>query len=125
LTRYTPGTLTNWEAVSNFVSRVKSNPSVASNNKKLSRRWLSLKGLKNLTSRPDVLVLFHAKDHAVAISEARQINIPTIGIVDTDANGSDLTYPVFGNDDSLEAQFLYCRAFSSVFKSPAQKSVSF
>jgi len=76
-----------------------------------------------LTSRPDVLVFLHAKEHSVAISEAQQMNIPTIGIVDSDADGQGLTYPVLGNDDSLEAQFLYCRLFSSIFKITAQKKV--
>jgi len=81
-----------------------------------------LKGLENLTDRPDILVILHAKDHSVAISEARQINIPSIGIVDSNANGSHLTYPICGNDDSLEAQFIYCRIFANVLESSIQET---
>ena len=89
LTRWFPGTLTNWDSIFDFVCRVKANPGLAArNNPKNFRRWQVLKGLQNLTSRPDILVILHAKDHSIAISEARQINIPSIGIVDSDANGS-------------------------------------
>jgi len=122
LTRWFPGTLTNWDSIFDFVSRVKVNPGLVSrNNPKNFRRWQVLKGLQNLTSRPDILIILHAKDHSIAISEACQINIPSIGIVDSNANGSYLTYPICGNDDSLEAQFIYCRVFANVLESSIKK----
>jgi small subunit ribosomal protein S2 len=69
-----------------------------------------------LTALPDVLVLLHAKDNNVVIKEANQVGVPSVGIVDTNADGSGLVYPVYGNDDSLEAQFLYTQVFCEVLK---------
>ena len=124
LSRWFPGTLTNWGSIFDFVARVKKNPELASfhKNPKNFRRWQALKGLQNLNSRPDVIILLHSKDHSVAIKEAQQVNIPSIGIVDSNANGLGITYPIFGNDDSLEAQFLYMRIFADVIrKASSQK----
>jgi ribosomal protein S2 len=96
LTRWFPGTLTNWPSIFDFISRVKNNPELISETKhpKNFRRWQALKGLQTLKSRPDILVLLHAKDHFVAINESRQTGTPSIGIVDSDANGLGLTFPV-------------------------------
>lgn len=44
-----------------------------------------------MESCPDVVVLLHVKEHGVAVKEARQVGIPSIGIVDSDANGLGLT----------------------------------
>lgn len=118
VTRWFPGTLTNWSSIFGFVARAKENPELVSFRKspKNFRRWQSLQGLQNLNSCPDVLVLLHAKDHMVAIQEASQMKIPSIGIVDSNANGSSLSYPIYANDDSLEAQFLYMRIFAEALK---------
>ena len=96
VTRWFPGTLTNWSSIFGFVARAKEDPDLVSFRKspKNFRRWQALKGLQNLTSCPDVLVLLHAKDHTVAIQEASQIKIPSIGIVDSNANGSSISYPI-------------------------------
>jgi small subunit ribosomal protein S2 len=83
-----------------------------------------LKGLTNLTTQPDVLVLLHVKDHGVAVKEACQTKVPSIGIVDSNANGYGVTYPISGNDDSLEAQFFYMRVFAEVIYESQQQIIS-
>lgn len=93
LTRWFPGMLTNWSSVADFIIRAKENPELISlaKNPKNYRRWKVLNGLSRLSSSPDVLILLHSKDTGVAIKEANQMNIPSIGIVDSDANGLGLT----------------------------------
>ena len=39
------------------------------------------------------------------------MNIPTVGIVDTDCEPNIISYPVPGNDDSIESQQLYLHLF--------------
>jgi ribosomal protein S2 len=85
--------LTNWSSVFDFVARVKSNKDLASFKKKPKnwRRWQILQGLQNLDTRPDIVILFHVKDHGEAVKEAQQVGVPSIGIVDTNANGLNVT----------------------------------
>jgi small subunit ribosomal protein S2 len=45
---------------------------------------------------------------AIAIQEARKLNIPVIAILDTNCNPDGITYPIPGNDDAARAIQLYC-----------------
>jgi len=45
---------------------------------------------------------------AIAIQEARKLNIPVIAILDTNSDPQGITYPVPGNDDAARALQLYC-----------------
>uniref|UniRef100_A0A8C3G4S7 Mitochondrial ribosomal protein S2 n=1 Tax=Cyclopterus lumpus TaxID=8103 RepID=A0A8C3G4S7_CYCLU len=47
----------------------------------------------------------------VGIRDAAKMNIPTVGVVDSNCNPSLLTYPVPGNDDTPVAVETYCRLF--------------
>ena len=65
---------------------------------------------------PDAMVFLHSKDGTEyaqhqAIIDAAKMNIPTVGIVDTDCDPNLITFPVPGNDDSLESQQLYLHLF--------------
>jgi len=51
--------------------------------------------------------------HSV-LSDAAKMLIPTIAIVDTDANPNIVTYPIPGNDDTPSAISLYCDLFKNV-----------
>ena len=61
---------------------------------------------------PDMIVFLSTVSSKNAIVEAAMCNIPTIGIVDTDANPNLTMYPIPGNDDSPAAVTLYCKLFS-------------
>ncbi|OGN49590.1 MAG: 30S ribosomal protein S2, partial [Caulobacterales bacterium RIFOXYB1_FULL_67_16] len=45
---------------------------------------------------------------AIAIQEARKLNIPIIAILDTNSDPDGITYPVPGNDDAARAIQTYC-----------------
>lgn len=65
---------------------------------------------------PDCMVFLHTKDgskydYHLAIRDAAKLNIPTVGIVDTDCDPNLISYPIPGNDDSLESQQLYLHLF--------------
>jgi len=45
---------------------------------------------------------------AIAIQEARKLNIPVIAILDTNSDPQGITYPIPGNDDAARALQLYC-----------------
>jgi ribosomal protein S2 len=48
---------------------------------------------------PDLVVCLNPVENRVLLHECKVENIPTIGIIDTDADASWVTYPIPGNDD--------------------------
>lgn len=66
---------------------------------------------------PDLIIFISTLNDVLlphpCIDEAAKMNIPTIGIVDTNSDPTIITYPVPGNDDSPSAVELYCRLFKT------------
>ncbi len=67
---------------------------------KLDKRWA---GLKEMTKLPDALFLLDVPNNYLAIKEAKNKGLHTIGICDTDANISQIDYLIPANDDALPA----------------------
>ncbi|KAF2459399.1 ribosomal protein S2, flavodoxin-like domain-containing protein [Lineolata rhizophorae] len=53
--------------------------------------------------KPDLVVCLNPLENFVLLRECGQNNIPTIGIIDTDADPSWVTYQIPANDDSLRS----------------------
>ena len=51
--------------------------------------------------KPDLVVVLNPLENWVLLHECAMHNIPTIGVIDTDANPTWVTYPIPANDDSL------------------------
>jgi len=51
--------------------------------------------------KPDLVVCLNPLECKVMLHECALANIPTIGVIDTDANPTWVTYPIPANDDSL------------------------
>ena len=60
--------------------------------------------------KPDLVVCLNPTENYVLLHECGLHNIPTIGIVDTDANPTWVTYPIPANDDSLRSVQVICGA---------------
>ena len=52
---------------------------------------------------PGVIFVVDPKKERIAILEARKLNIPVVGLVDTNCNPEDVDYPIPGNDDAIRA----------------------
>ena len=62
------------------------------------------------------MIFLHTKDgneyeEHLAIRDAAKMSIPTVGIVDSDCDPNMITFPIPGNDDSLESLQLYLQLF--------------
>ena len=62
---------------------------------------------------PDVLFIVDPKKEYNAISEAKKLNIPVVGIVDTNCNPEVLDYPIPGNDDAIRSVKLITDAMAN------------
>ena len=52
---------------------------------------------------PWVLFVVDPKKERIAILEARKLNIPVVGLIDTNCNPEDVDYAIPGNDDAIRA----------------------
>lgn len=69
----------------------------------------SLGGIKEMKGLPDALFVIDVGYQKGAITEAKKLGIPVIGVVDTNHNPDGLQYIIPGNDDSSRAIRLYAR----------------
>ena len=61
--------------------------------------------------KPDLLVIFDVLKDRIAVLEAKKLNIPVVGIVDSNADPELIDYVIPGNDDALRSINLYKRYF--------------
>ena len=59
-------------------------------------------GIKDLNGKPGAVVVFDVIVDANAIREAKNLGIPVVGVVDTNANPDVVDYVVPGNDDAIK-----------------------
>ncbi|MBV8224618.1 MAG: 30S ribosomal protein S2 [Verrucomicrobia bacterium] len=63
----------------------------------------NLEGIRNMSNLPDALVIIDTQRESIAVAEANRLRIPTVAIVDTNADPDLVTYPIAGNDDAIRA----------------------
>ena len=119
--RWLGGTLTNWRTVSGSIARLRELETVLATGgegrvkkellnlqREKDKLELSLGGIKDMGSIPDIMFVIDTNKEAIAIQEARKLNIPIIAILDTNSDPDGITYPVPGNDDAARAIQTYC-----------------
>ncbi len=73
-------------------------------------------GVKDMTKVPDVLFVVDTHREDVAVKEARRMNIPVVGMVDTNGNPSLVDYVIPTNDDAIKAVELILDAVADTIK---------
>ena len=119
--RWLGGTLTNWKTVSGSIARLRELDSLleSGGEGRVKRELLSLQrerdkleaslgGIKDMGGIPDIMFVIDTNKEAIAIQEARKLNIPIIAILDTNCDPDGITYPIPGNDDAARAIQTYC-----------------
>jgi small subunit ribosomal protein S2 len=122
--RWLGGMLTNWKTVRQSINRLKDLESQAKDGTfdKLTKKEVlllqremtklenSLGGIKDMGGLPDVIFVIDADHEHIAITEARNLGIPVVGVVDTNSNPDGVDYIIPGNDDAIRAVQLYTNA---------------
>ena len=119
--RWLGGTLTNWRTISQSIARLReletlvdgehsgrSKKELLNLTRERDKLELSLGGIKDMGGIPDLMFVIDTNKEAIAIQEARKLNIPVVAILDTNSNPDGITYPIPGNDDAARALQLYC-----------------
>ena len=60
-------------------------------------------GIREMTKLPQALYIVDPSKEEIAIREARKLNIPVFGIVDTNCDPDMVDYVIPGNDDAIRA----------------------
>ncbi len=71
--------------------------------KEMEKLEKNLGGIKEMDKIPGVIFLIDPKKERIAILEAKKLNIPIVGLVDTNCNPEEVDYPIPGNDDAIRA----------------------
>ena len=83
-----------------------------------------LDGIKDMGGQPDLLFVIDTPKEALAIKEAKKLNIPVIGIIDTNANPNEVDFPIPGNDDAIRAIQFYCELVSGAILDGMQAEIA-
>tara|TARA_Y100001935_G_C17235962_1_gene473015 strand:+ start:150 stop:908 length:759 start_codon:yes stop_codon:yes gene_type:complete len=133
--RWLGGTLTNWKTISNSIKRLDEiesflNDDIASKNlskkelldisREKQKLDLNIGGIRKMNGKPDLLVIFDVLKDKIAVHEANKLNIPVVGIVDTNADPDQIDYVIPGNDDALRSINLYKKYFADTVDDASQ-----
>ena len=79
-------------------------------------------GIKELNARPGVVVIFDIVSDVNALREANKLKLPVVALVDTNADPTNVTYPIPCNDDAIKALQLMADYFQAAVETGKAKS---
>jgi len=71
--------------------------------RQMSRMNRNFEGILNIENLPAAVFVIDTKNEEIAVAEAKRLNIPVIGLVDTNSDPTILDYPIPGNDDAVKS----------------------
>ncbi|MCM3610825.1 MULTISPECIES: 30S ribosomal protein S2 [Planomicrobium] len=115
--RWLGGTLTNFGTIQKRVNRMKQiermsedgtfevlpKKEVVQLNKEHDRLVKFLGGIRDMNGLPDVMFVVDPRKERIAVAEAMKLNIPIVGIVDTNCDPDEIDYVIPANDDAIRA----------------------
>jgi len=124
--RWLGGTLTNYKTVRQSIRRMKEleaqsidgtferlgKKEVIRLRREMEKLEKSLGGIKEMNGLPDALFVIDVGHEKIAISEARKLGIPIVGVVDTNNSPEGIDYVIPGNDDAIRAVQLYAQGIA-------------
>lgn len=83
----------------------------------------SLGGIKDMKGLPDAMFVIDVGFQKGAITEAKKLGIPVVGVVDTNHSPDGMHYVIPGNDDSSQAVRLYARGVADAILEGRSQSI--
>lgn len=124
--RWLGGMLTNYKTIRQSIQRLKELEEMSQNgsfnrlNKKeqlmlsreMEKKEKVLGGIKEMKGLPAAIFVIDVGHEDIAIKEANSLNIPVIGVVDTNNSPEGVDYVIPGNDDAIKAIQLYAQGIA-------------
>lgn len=124
--RWLGGMLTNFKTVKTSIKKLKDMQAQAAEGvleqmskkealtfqREMEKLEKSIGGIQDMAALPDALFVIDVGYHKIAISEAKTLGIPVIGVVDTNHSPVGVTHVIPGNDDSAKAVTLYAQGMA-------------
>ena len=115
--RWLGGTLTNFKTIKTRIRRLEQIEEMEKNGtfevlpkkevigikKEYEKLDKYLRGIRDMKKLPDALIIVDPKKEEIAIKEARKLNIPVFGVVDTNCDPDMVDYVIPGNDDAVRS----------------------
>ena len=115
--RWLGGMLTNFKTIQTRIQRLKDLEAMAEDGTfdvlpkkeviglkaEMEKLEKNLGGIKDMNELPGVIFVVDPKKERIAVLEAKKLNIPVVGLVDTNCSPEDVDYPIPGNDDAIRA----------------------
>jgi small subunit ribosomal protein S2 len=115
--RWLGGTLTNFGTIQKRITRLKEiermsedgtfevlpKKEVVQLKKQQERLEKFLGGIKDMKRLPDALFIIDPRKERIAVAEAKKLNIPIVGIVDTNCDPDEIDVIIPANDDAIRA----------------------
>ena len=115
--RWLGGMLTNFKTIKSRIAKLKEYEKMSEDGTfdvlpkkeviQIKKAWEKLEknlgGIKEMKKLPDAIFVVDPKKERICIQEAHTLDIPVIGIADTNCDPDELTYVIPGNDDAIRA----------------------
>ncbi len=125
--RWLGGTLTNFRTIRSRVRRMEEIEKMEENGtfdvlpkkeviglkKEYEKLNKNLRGIRDMKKLPQAIVIVDPKKEEIAIKEARILNIPVFGVVDTNCDPDMVDYVIPGNDDAVRSVKLLIGALTN------------
>ena len=124
--RWLGGTLTNNATIRRSVRRMRELEAIekedqfgslpkkeaASMRRELEKLRRNLSGVAEMSEMPGAMVVIDINREAIAVNEAKRLNIPVVAIVDTNCDPDPVDHVIPGNDDAIRAIKLISEALA-------------
>ena len=125
--RWLGGMLTNFQTIRTRVERLKKLEAMEQDGtfevlpkkevillkKEMAKLETNLGGIKDMDELPGVIFIVDSKKEEIAIKEAKKLNIPVVGLVDTNCSPEDIDYVIPGNDDAIRSVKLIAQVIAN------------
>src|SRR5262245_21643029 len=133
--RWLGGLLTNWRTISERIERLHELRRLKEEGQlellppkeritlegELEKLNANLGGVADMRRQPDAIFIVDLRKEQLAVREAQRLNVPVVGLVDTNCDPDEATYVIPGNDDAIRSCSLIARVIADGIEAGKQK----